>query len=39
MAKLSKTQVAALQSVYDNGILDHDDTARQALAAVLADFK
>lgn len=36
---LSKEQVAALQNVYDNGILDHDDRARQALAQVLADAK
>ncbi|CAK1221848.1 hypothetical protein FT12353_06630 [Fructobacillus tropaeoli] len=36
---LNKDQVAALQNVYDNGILDHDDKARQALAQVLADAK
>lgn len=36
---LNEQQVAALQRVYDNGILDHDDAARQALAQVLADQK
>ncbi|CAH1854463.1 hypothetical protein C7384_10510 [Convivina intestini] len=36
---LTKSQIQALQSVYDNGILDHDDTARQALAQVLEDLK
>ncbi|CAK8054173.1 hypothetical protein R54876_GBNLAHCA_00734 [Eupransor demetentiae] len=39
MADLNKQEVAHLQAVLDNGILDHDDAARQALAKVLADFK
>lgn len=36
---LSKEQAAALQNVYDHGILDHDDKAGQALAQVLEDNK
>lgn len=36
---LSEKQVQALQNVYDHGILDHDDVAREALAQVLKDAK
>lgn len=36
---LSKEQIAALQNVYDNGILDHDYVAHDALKQVLVDLK
>ncbi|NYS21837.1 hypothetical protein HFP47_01940 [Leuconostoc sp. DB-1] len=36
---LTKNQIAALQNVFDNGILDHDAEALEALKIVLADLK
>lgn len=36
---LTKNQIAALQNVFDNGILDHDSEALEALKVVLTDLK
>lgn len=36
---LTKNQIAAPQNVFDNGILDHDAEALEALKIVLADLK
>ncbi|WP_278183709.1 hypothetical protein [Leuconostoc kimchii] len=37
MMTLTKQQYNALKMAFDNGILDHDDTAKEALEILLAE--
>ncbi|GMA69265.1 hypothetical protein GCM10025879_05110 [Leuconostoc litchii] len=36
---LTKLQIDALQNVLDNGILDHDEVALDAMKIVLSDLR